>query len=73
MFCEIILAAGLTLGCIQPPPARDLAAEVLIEQEKRRDAEFEEAKAMRKKLWSRTEECKDCPRLNTDPFPKPKE
>jgi hypothetical protein len=75
MFCEIILAVGLGLGCTEPPPppARDQAAEILIEQEARQQAEFEEAIARRNKFYGRSGKCSDCGVMNTDPFPQPKE
>lgn len=69
MLCEIVLAVGLGLGCVEQP-TRDLAAEVLIEQEQRQVAEFEEAKAKRNKLYRGLGECQDCGKLNTLPFPQ---
>ena len=69
MLCEMILAVGLGLGCVDLPPQRDLAAEVLIEQDKQQQAEFDAAIAKRNRLYRRAPECSDCPRLNTVPFP----
>jgi hypothetical protein len=52
MLCSILFAIGLTMAtCIEPEPARDQAADVLIEQESRRDAEVEAALAKRAKLY----------------------
>ena len=74
MFCEIILAVGLGLGCSSPPPsARDQAAEVMIEQANRQQAEFDAAIAKRNKLYARSGKCSDCGVMNTDPFPQRKE
>ncbi|MGF7213207.1 hypothetical protein GGE65_007843 [Skermanella aerolata] len=71
MLCTVILALGLTIAsCPKPPPPRDEAAEVLIEQEKRQKTEFEEALAKRDKLYRGLDRCTDCGKLNTYPFPK---
>lgn len=72
MFCEIVLSVGLSLGCVDHP-TRDLAAEVLIEQEKRGDAEVEEAKERRNRLYRGLGECQDCGKINAVPFPMKKE
>jgi hypothetical protein len=75
MFCELILAVGLGLGCAEPPqpPARDQAAEVLVEQDARQQAKFDAAIARRNKLYARSGKCSDCGVMNTDPFPQRKE
>jgi hypothetical protein len=72
MFCEIVLSVGLSFGCVDHPK-RDLAAEVLVEQEKRGDAEVDEAKERRNRLYHGLGECQDCGKLNTVPFPMTKE
>ena len=76
MFCEIILAVGFGLGCVEPPPtppARDQAAEVMIEQETRQQEDFDAAIARRNKFYARSGKCSDCGEMNTDPFPQPKD
>jgi hypothetical protein len=71
MLCSILVAIGLTTAsCIVPnpapvpaateAPARDLAAEVLIEQEERDRAEDAKALAKRDKLYSWLKGCVDC-------------
>jgi hypothetical protein len=75
MLCSILFAIGLTTAsCVAPTPvpapARDHAAEVLVEQESRRDAEVEAALAKRAKLYRGLGECSDCGKLNTVPFGK---
>lgn len=74
MFCEIILAVGLSFGCPPPPPpVRDQAADVLVEQADRQQAEFDAAIARRNKFYARSGKCSDCGVMNTDPFPQRKE
>jgi hypothetical protein len=72
MICEIILAVGLSLGCVEQPP-RDLAAEVMVEQAEKEQAEVDAAIAKRNKLYARSGKCSDCGVMNTDPFPQTKE
>jgi hypothetical protein len=73
MLCQIVIAIGLSFGCIDQPPPRDQAAEILIEQERQRDAEFEAAKAKRNRLYRGMGECRDCGKLDTVPFPQRKD
>jgi hypothetical protein len=73
MLCQFIIAVGLSLGCADQPPPRDLAADILVEQEKRRDAEFEAAKAKRDRLYRGLGECQDCGKLDTVPFQQRKD
>lgn len=69
MLCSILFAIGLSAAqCVELPPQRDQAAEILIEQEARQQAEFEAAIAKRNKLYRGLGECSDCGKLNTIPF-----
>lgn len=70
MLCTLLIAVGMGMGsgCIELPPQRDHAAEVLIEQQARENAEFEEMKAKRNKLYHGLRECPECGKMNTLPF-----
>lgn len=68
MICEMLLAIGLGAGCVEPPPARDQAAEVLVDQEAQRKAEFDDAMARRARLYGGLSKCRDCGELDIVPF-----
>lgn len=69
MLCTILVAIGLGSGCVETPPPRDQAAEVLIEQDNRQQAEVQAALAKRDRLYRRLgEKCDDCGKLDTRPF-----
>ena len=69
MLCSLLFAIGLsTVPCVEPPPPRDQAAEVLVEQADRQQADFDAAIAKRNKLYRGLGECSDCGKVNTVPF-----
>lgn len=72
MFCTAMAALGIAVAsCSQPVmPERDRAAEILIEQEAERQADFDAAMAKRAKLYEGLGECPDCGKMKTYPFPK---